>query len=258
MLSDASTTSRCTQGTGLNAPSGAQCFPTLLSKTLLVVLTYVSQCTFWCSVLSDHGPIGTIRVPLLGLNAPSGAQCFPTQCGRLAPASGRSLNAPSGAQCFSTGDDVHPEVAGVVWSQCTFWRSVLSDTSMMIAYAARLTSLNAPSGAQCFPTATRSQLPPNLRLNAPSGAQCFPTWLEGSWWRDTDLSRLNAPSGAQCFPTNCTGSRCMRGSRLNAPSGAQCFPTDRGPKVRTSAESFNAPSGAQCFPTRQMGGRVAK
>ena len=40
----------------------------------------VSQCTFWCSVLSDSNPEakGTLRV--IGLNAPSGAQCFPTLC----------------------------------------------------------------------------------------------------------------------------------------------------------------------------------
>ena len=36
----------------LNAPSGAQCFPTS-KRTMLTRQDYLSQCTFWCSVLSD-------------------------------------------------------------------------------------------------------------------------------------------------------------------------------------------------------------
>ena len=91
----------------------------------------LSQCTFWCSVLSDpfkRAPSG--RVCLYGLNAPSGAQCFPTQTRCMhttRPMSG--LNAPSGAQCFPT---VAPRLLSTQLlhaSQCTFWRSVLSDRS---------------------------------------------------------------------------------------------------------------------------------
>ena len=37
---------------GLNAPSGAQCFPTETVELFIHRLN-VSQCTFWCSVLSD-------------------------------------------------------------------------------------------------------------------------------------------------------------------------------------------------------------
>ena len=37
-----------------------------------------SQCTFWCSVLSDGKPSGTRGVGMSRLNAPFGAQCFPT------------------------------------------------------------------------------------------------------------------------------------------------------------------------------------
>ena len=46
----------------LNAPSGAQCFPTIRSRSWCVTGT-VSQCTFWCSVLSDAGspPLAIIR-----------------------------------------------------------------------------------------------------------------------------------------------------------------------------------------------------
>ena len=40
----------------------------------------LSQCTFWCSVLSDRGIASRHPHHSLGLNAPSGAQCFPTLC----------------------------------------------------------------------------------------------------------------------------------------------------------------------------------
>ena len=36
----------------LNAPFGAQCFPTLKGQAVDTLLK-MSQCTFWCSVLSD-------------------------------------------------------------------------------------------------------------------------------------------------------------------------------------------------------------
>ena len=39
----------------LNAPFGAQCFPTRVAVMVKrVVGLIVSQCTFWCSVLSDN------------------------------------------------------------------------------------------------------------------------------------------------------------------------------------------------------------
>ena len=41
-------------GCRLNAPSGAQCFPTLRSSAAAGRVVVVSQCTFWCSVLSDY------------------------------------------------------------------------------------------------------------------------------------------------------------------------------------------------------------
>ena len=37
-------------------------------------------------------------------------------------------------------------------SQCTFWRSVLSDRTCSSSPTRILPCLNAPSGAQCFPT----------------------------------------------------------------------------------------------------------
>ena len=41
--------------TSLNAPSGAQCFPTVCSLEQCAP-RFLSQCTFWCSVLSDSAP----------------------------------------------------------------------------------------------------------------------------------------------------------------------------------------------------------
>ena len=61
----------------LNAPSGAQCFPTADAR-------------------ASHTSVA-------GLNAPSGAQCFPTWGMETRRTVREGLNAPSGAQCFPTG-----------------------------------------------------------------------------------------------------------------------------------------------------------
>ena len=39
---------------------------------------FMSQCTFWCSVLSDKTKMELNKELTEGLNAPFGAQCFPT------------------------------------------------------------------------------------------------------------------------------------------------------------------------------------
>ena len=46
----------------LNAPSGAQCFPTRTQHLGYVADFEASQCTFWCSVLSDED---AAQLPLL-------------------------------------------------------------------------------------------------------------------------------------------------------------------------------------------------
>ena len=110
-----------------------------------------SQCTFWCSVLSDTITYLFHPQPVGGLNAPFGAQCFPTRTRQPCRHKCRRLNAPFGAQCFPTGGccrrqgrvqlvSMHLLVLSAfrparnyaedddfVWSQCTFWCSVLSD-----------------------------------------------------------------------------------------------------------------------------------
>ena len=106
----------------LNAPFGAQCFPTE------------------AAIRFAEGS---------GLNAPFGAQCFPTEAA-IRFAEGSGLNAPFGAQCFPTSlsnsltgtcrVSMHLLVLSAFrhreptltskksMSQCTFWCSVLSDS----------------------------------------------------------------------------------------------------------------------------------
>ena len=112
-----------------------------------------SQCTFWCSVLSDlnDGPVlnellSAVSMHLLVLSAfrlTGGnkeqtdallSQCtfwcsvlsdFVSDATFVWRASG--LNAPSGAQCFPTSTIFRVSVMAYIWSQCTFWCSVLSD-----------------------------------------------------------------------------------------------------------------------------------
>ena len=112
---------------------------------------YESQCTFWCSVLSDF----TKQITRCG-------NVYESQCTfwcsvlsdpRLKPlksASYASLNAPFGAQCFPTGDR-QPRTLPTPTSQCTFWCSVLSDPDLP-SVTSLPSCLNAPFGAQCFPT----------------------------------------------------------------------------------------------------------
>ena len=180
----------------LNAPFGAQCFPTEegpggdaaggVSMHLLVLSAFrparsaartlgiESQCTFWCSVLSDLGikrkidawltsqctfwcsvlsdlPITLIACGTFGLNAPFGAQCFPTGSFRCSCLSRWGLNAPFGAQCFPTSATSRSR-STVTRSQCTFWCSVLSDLITSRFMPRVPPCLNAPFGAQCFPT----------------------------------------------------------------------------------------------------------
>ena len=112
-----------------------------------------SQCTFWCSVLSDW-----TRLPWRS-SARVGSQCT-FWCSVLSDTRRRRISS-SGTR-----------------SQCTFWCSVLSDGIVEKVEAACDLGLNAPFGAQCFPTG-QGYLGGHRRgsgLNAPFGAQCFPTW----------------------------------------------------------------------------------
>ena len=60
-------------------------------------------------------------------------------------------------------------------SQCTLWRSVLSDGELPASDRRGIPSLNAPYGAPCFltRTPTRTLASWSARLNAPYGAPRF-------------------------------------------------------------------------------------
>ena len=112
--------------TGLNAPFGAQCFPTR-QQLRWTPWPSSSQCTFWCSVLSDleehairYAKARSVSMHLLVLSA------FRQNSTESHRSHTPSLNAPFGAQCFPTGF-------------LGFWGGFLF-------------CLNAPFGAQCFPT----------------------------------------------------------------------------------------------------------
>ena len=133
-----------------------------------------SQCTFWCSVLSDLvtglGPsvLVPVSMHLLVLSAfRPGKSCLSTL---------PSMRSQCTFWCSVLSDpEVKAAFHSINRSQCTFWCSVLSDRQrkspsfcahvsmhllVLSAFRRRrirlslrgVQSLNAPSGAQCFPT----------------------------------------------------------------------------------------------------------
>ena len=158
-----------------------------------------SQCTFWCSVLSDGSPARSatcrrrqVSMHLLVLSAFRLGMCL-RRPREDRPVSMHLLVLSAFRQLLDQIGQDH------ITSQCTFWCSVLSDSGKTTKIAS-MKCLNAPSGAQCFPTeecffgeldfrvsmhllvlsafrpdATPRSGPQTRRLNAPSGAQCFPT-----------------------------------------------------------------------------------
>ena len=135
-----------------------------------------SQCTFWCSVRSDKA-LRRDRARSRGLNAPFGAQCFPTgkmvlfsasrlpvsmhllvlsafrpeRCAAMCSGTIYGLNAPFGAQCFPTQQTLDEERPMIDVSMHLL---VLSAFRLLLAnyYSSWTLCLNAPFGAQCFPT----------------------------------------------------------------------------------------------------------
>ena len=138
------------------------------------ILLYESQCTFWCSVLSD------------------------AKGGMMLP---RSKQSQCTFWCSVLSDRRRKPTVGTstCGSQCTFWCSVLSDRRPP-GQQVRAPSLNAPFGAQCFPTKLweliNSSKDVSMHLLVLSAfRQPAPV---RSW---QSARRLNAPFGAQCFPT---------------------------------------------------------
>ena len=161
---------------GLNAPSGAQCFPT-------ESVEYIR-----------HTPEPSC------LNAPSGAQCFPTLSAR--PCGQRVRRVSMHRLVLSAFRPVVPDITKFklsvsmhllvlsafrlkAWSrsgqaslfQCTFWCSVLSD------------------GKNWF----RKSL--GWMFQCTFWCSVLSDYRRNEEWHSVHSIRLNAPSGAQCFPT---------------------------------------------------------
>ena len=134
----------------LNAPFGAQCFPTGPAGDPDVQRLIKSQCTFWCSVLSD-------LQRTVSDETESMSQCT-FWCSVL---SDKEVLANVTSRVVSMHllvlSAFRPEDLAVPYeeaseSQCTFWCSVLSDPCGVFVKIFTLCRLNAPFGAQCFPT----------------------------------------------------------------------------------------------------------
>ena len=282
----------------LNAPSGAQCFPTLTAAE--VVAEFPSQCTFWCSVLSDtfvgllfgiadwvsmHLLVlsafrptiepGPIKLKPYCLNAPSGAQCFPTmdvnvlmyvfrkivsmhllvlsasrRAGEEHPV--RTVRVSMHLLVLSASRQSPPRGSARPRpsSQCTFWCSVLPDgvlfhnrdrlfpvsMHLLVLSASRLKSLSLPSL-------------PTVCLNAPSGAQCFPTAIHVAAFFGSVVSMHLLVLSASRHGANLDEYTLMTVSMHLLVLSAFRRAGDRVVAVRPSG-CLNAPSGAQCFPTR--------
>ena len=116
---------------GLNAPFGAQCFPTATPRSC-TTRSATSQCTFWCSVLSDARELATPPA------TPAPSQCT-FWCSVLSDLSGlrrrvmRSLLSQCTFWCSVLSDAIQWLLE---WkddvSQCTFWCSVLSDMNVSV------------------------------------------------------------------------------------------------------------------------------
>ena len=157
----------------------------------------------WCSVLSDPRSTRSRSSIATSLNAPYDAPCFltPTFTHQWREAMGilmylmvlhafchghticrqcnqkRGLDAPYGAPYFLTPSREPPEAFVDMRSQCTLWRSVLSDATRPTSRRTAFFSLNAPYGAPCFLTCLTCRGPISCAnsLNAPYGAPCFLT-----------------------------------------------------------------------------------
>ena len=126
VLSDAFQKIKTGASLGLNAPFGAQCFPTDIRGLNKRQFMALSQCTFWCSVLSDVIKCG---VNIIGL---------PVSMHLLVLSAFRRLESDLNAvQAMSSQCTFWCSVLSDEWrrdydtpcdgSQCTFWCSVLSD-----------------------------------------------------------------------------------------------------------------------------------
>ena len=183
-----------------------------------------SQCTFWCSVLSDLGTPGWPARGCRCLNAPFGAQCFPTR--------------PISRRRRRTSVSMHLLVlsafrqrmaayanAEALRSQCTFWCSVLSDLKAWLKPTARDKVSMHLLVLSAFRLAYAEQdviaLRVSMHLLVLSAFRRLSGVVRGTAW---SVSQCTFWCSVLSDWTSCA-SKSSRTSRLNAPFGAQCFPT---------------------------------
>ena len=111
----------------------------------------LSQCTFWCSVLSDSICKARNTIPYLSLNAPFGAQCFPTSKGcvsaRIVYDVSMHLLVLSAFRLESSTMLSNDFVVSMHLLVLSAFRRIL-----IVFLTSAIIGLNAPFGAQCFPT----------------------------------------------------------------------------------------------------------
>ena len=179
VLSDPrSTRSRSSIATSLNAPYDAPYFLTVSRSTVrqsgLTCLNapYGAPCFLTPTFTHQWREAMGILMYLMVLHAFCHGHTICRQCNQK-----RGLDAPYGAPYFLTPSREPPEAFVDMRSQCTLWRSVLSDATRPTSRRTAFFSLNAPYGAPCFLTCMTCRGPISCAnsLNAPYGAPCFLT-----------------------------------------------------------------------------------
>ena len=159
-----------------------------------------SQCTFWCSVLSDRGQADALEHAVSYVSM------------HLLVLSAFRLSA------FSFEKASTPQVSMHLLVLSAFRRTTTQRPSKPGTVSMHLLVLSAfrrddRKRAVLAPTVSMHLLVLSAFRLRRTGRTSVPT------------PRLNAPFGAQCFPTMSSDVPPLRTTRLNAPFGAQCFPT---------------------------------
>ena len=243
----------------LNAPSGAQCFPTqgaeathvllfdVVSMHLLVLSAFrrdCPACTKCAGCVSMHLLVLSAFRPKIGI-----------WCGERSFVSMHLLvlSAFRHVEGESHVDVRHVSMHLLVLSAFRRDDEVLADLGSTVSMHLLVLSAFRRQLRTVLQSASKSQVSMHLLV-----LSAFRRWgdpaddlqvdrvsmhllvlsafrPDGASPTSSPQARLNAPSGAQCFPTN-TAQQTRQGHchcGLNAPSGAQCFPTLNGHSLST-------------------------
>ena len=121
---------------GLNAPSGAQCFPTEHRHGLRGPLKQRSQCTFWCSVLSDVKPANEFGTAVAFQCTFWCSVLSDTAARRPVPRRCPAFQCTFWCSVLSDREGAVQCNPPKPWFQCTFWCSVLSDFAVFAGLVA--------------------------------------------------------------------------------------------------------------------------